>query len=174
MVICKASTLFLSRFACVQVWVLLLLFGLPVPAQAAEALKPDTLPQAQAALERLEQQLASARTATAQELKALKKEIATVRSSAQDCVQQAEPEIASLDSQLAILQPEPPKDTQAKTAEETQPAEQPQALLSPCDPQIFKLPSTSGNSRDENEPVYSEFPLLGAVECDVDVIVVLQ
>jgi potassium efflux system protein len=132
MVICTASTLFLSRFACCQVWGLLLVLGLLIPAQAAEALKPDTLPQAQATLERLEQQIATARTATAQELKALKKEIATVRSSAQDCVQQAEPKIELLDSQLAILQPEPPKDTQAKTAEETQPAEQPQAPVSPA------------------------------------------
>jgi len=111
---------------------LLLLFGLLVPAQAAEALKPDTLRQAQATLERLEKQFATARTATAQELKALKIEIATVRSSAQGCVQQAEPEIDSLNSQLAILQPENPKDTQAKTAEETQPAEQPEAPVSPA------------------------------------------
>jgi small-conductance mechanosensitive channel len=132
MVICKASTLFLSRFGCFQVSVLLLLFGLLVPAQAAEALKPDTLRQAQATLERLEKQFATARTATAQELKALKIEIATVRSSAQGCVQQAEPEIDSLNSQLAILQPENPKDTQAKTAEETQPAEQPEAPVSPA------------------------------------------
>jgi len=131
MAICKASTLFFSRFACCQVWVLLLL-GLLIPAQAAEALKTDVLPQAQDTLERLEQQLATARTATAQELKSIKKEIATVRSSAQDCVQQAQPEIELLDSQLAILQPEPPKDTQAKTAEETQPAEQPDAPVSPA------------------------------------------
>ncbi|MFN2207731.1 MAG: hypothetical protein ACK2UT_17555, partial [Candidatus Promineifilaceae bacterium] len=129
MVICKASTLFLSRIACSQVWALLLL-GLLIPAQAAEVLKPDALPQAQATLERLEQQLASARATTAQELKAFKKEIAKVRSSALDCVQQAEPEIESLDSQLAILQPAPPKDTQAKTAEEPQPAEQPEAPVS--------------------------------------------
>ena len=132
MVICKASTLFLSRIACSQVWALLLLFGLLIPAQAAEAVKPDALPQAQATLERLEQQLASAQAPTAQELKALKKEIATVRSIAQDCVQQAEPKIEMLGSELAILQPETPKDTQAKTAAETPPAEQPQAPVSPA------------------------------------------
>ena len=132
MVICKASTLFLSRIACSQVWALLLLFGLLIPAQAAEAVKPDALPQAQATLERLEQQLASAQAPTAQELKALKKEIATVRTIAQDCVQQAEPKIEMLGSELAILQPETPKDTQAKTAAETQPAEQPQAPVSPA------------------------------------------
>ena len=132
MLICKASTLFLSRFACWKVWALLLLLVLLVPAQAEEAPKPDVLPQAQATLERLEQQLANARTATAQELKKLKKEIATVRSSAKDCVQQAEPKIEILDSELAILQPAKPKDTQAKTAQETQPAEQPEAPVSPA------------------------------------------
>jgi len=132
MAICKASTLFLSRFVCCQVWTLLLLLGLLIPAQAAEALKPDALTQAQATLERLEQQFATAQTATAQELKTLRKEIATVRSRAQDCLQQAEPKIEILDSELAILQPAKPKDTQAKTAQETQPAEQPEAPVSPA------------------------------------------
>ena len=132
MVICKSSTHFLSRFARWQVWALLPLLGLLIPAQAEEALKPDALPQAQATLERLEQQLANARTATAQELKTLRKEIATVRSTAQDCVQQAEPKIEVLDSELAMLQPETPKDAQKKTAGETQPAEQPKAPVSPA------------------------------------------
>ncbi len=129
MVICQASILFLSRLACCQVLTLLLL-GLLIPAQAAEAVKPDALPQAQATLERLEKQFATAQTA--QELKTLRKEIATVRSSAQDCVQQAQPKIEILDSELAILQPAKPKDTQAKTAKETQPAEQPEAPVSPA------------------------------------------
>ena len=115
MVICKASTLFLSRFAWCQVCAMLLL-GLLIPAQAAEALKPDALPQAQATLERLEEQFATAQTATAQELKTLKKEIATVHSSALDCVQKAEPKIKKLDSELAIFQPEKPKDAQEKPA----------------------------------------------------------
>ena len=132
MAICKASTLFLCRFACCQVWALLLLLGLLIPSQAAQALKPDALPQAQATLERLEERLTTAQTATAQELKTLRKEIATVRSSAQDCLQQAEPKIEILDSELAILQPAKPKDTQAKTAQETQPAEQPEAPVSPA------------------------------------------
>jgi small-conductance mechanosensitive channel len=114
-----------------QVWALLFL-GLMVPAQAMEALKPDVVPQAQATLERLEKQFATAQTATAQELKTLKKEIATVRSSAQDCVQRAKPKIEILDSELAIFQPEKPKDTQNKTVEETQPAEQPEAPFSPA------------------------------------------
>jgi potassium efflux system protein len=132
MVICKASTLSLTRFARCQVLVLLPLLGLLIPAQAAEAVKPDALPQAQATLERLEKQFATAQTATAQELKTLKKEIATVRSSAQDCLQQAEPKIEILDNELAIFQPQKPKDTQKKTVEETQPAEQPEAPVSPA------------------------------------------
>ena len=131
MMICRASTLFLSRLAYYQLWTLLLL-GLLVPAQAAEALNPDALPQAQATLERLEEQLATARTATSQELKTLRKEIATVRSTAQDCLQQAEPKIEILDSELAILQPAKSKDTQKKTTEETQSAEQPVAPVSPA------------------------------------------
>jgi len=132
MLMCKANTLFRSRFACCQVWALLPLLGLLLSAQAAGAVEPDALPQAQATLERLEQQFATDRTATAQELKTLKKEIAAVRSIAQDCVQQAEPKIEMLDSELAILQPQTPKDTQAKTAAQTQPAEQPQAPVSPA------------------------------------------
>ena len=71
----------------------MLLSGLLIPAQAVEALKSDTLPQAQARLERLEQQVTSAQTATAQELKTLKKEVATVRATAQDCVERAKPGI---------------------------------------------------------------------------------
>ncbi|MDB4409604.1 mechanosensitive ion channel [Gammaproteobacteria bacterium] len=130
MVICKVNILFLCRLVCRQ-FLALFLLGLLIPAQAAEAVKPDALPQAQATLERLEKQFATARTATAQELKTLRKEIATVRSSAQDCVQQTEPKIEILDSELAILQPAKPKDTQAKTAKEPQPAEQPEAPVSP-------------------------------------------
>jgi len=132
MMICKTSSLFLSRLACCRFWALLLLLGLLIPAQAAEVLISDVLPQAQATLKRLEQQIATAQTATAQELKALRKEIATVRSSALDCVQQAEPKIEMLVSELAILQPEKPKDTQKKTAAESQPAAQPEAPVSPA------------------------------------------
>jgi len=62
---CTASTFSSRRVLYGQVWALLLMLGLLIPAQAAEALKPDALPQAQATLERLEQQLATAQTATA-------------------------------------------------------------------------------------------------------------
>ena len=79
-------------------------------AYAEEALESDsrqmTQVQAQAALQRIEQRVATADTATEHELKALQQEIATVRSAAQDCVQTQEPKIELLDSQLAILQPQ--------------------------------------------------------------------
>jgi small-conductance mechanosensitive channel len=110
----------------------MLLSGLLIPAQAVEALKPDALPQAQARLERLEQQFAAAQTASAQKLKALKKEIATVRATAQDCVQRVEPGIKMLDSELAIFQPEKATGTQAKSAQETELEVQPQAHFSPA------------------------------------------
>ena len=62
---CTASTFSSRRVLYGQVRALLLMLGLLIPAQAAEALKPDALPQAQATLERLEQQLATAQTETA-------------------------------------------------------------------------------------------------------------
>jgi len=132
MLICKASTLFHSRFTYCQACVLMLLSVLLIPAQAVETLKSDTLPQAQARLERLEQQVTTAQTATAQELKTLKKEIATVRSTAQDCVQRVEPGIKILDSELAIFQPDKAKGTQEKSAQKTQPEAQPQVPFSPA------------------------------------------
>jgi len=132
MVICKASTLFLSHFTWRQVLALLPLLGLLITAQAAEAVRPDTLPQVQATLERLEKQFATAQEATAQELKTLKNEIAAVRSSAQDCVQRAEPKIEILDSEIAIFQPVKAKVAQKKTIEAAQPAEQSEAPVSPA------------------------------------------
>ncbi len=131
MMICTASILFHTRFACRKFWPWLLM-GLLIPAQAAETLKPDALSQAQARLERLEQQFATAQTATAQELKTLKNEIISVRSTAQDCVQGVEPKIETLDSEIAIFQPEKAKGTQAKSAQETQPEAQLQAPSSPA------------------------------------------
>ncbi|MGA9573864.1 MAG: mechanosensitive ion channel domain-containing protein [Lysobacterales bacterium] len=101
---------------------MLLLLALLIQAQAAQAQRPDALPQAQATLERLEQQIATAQTATAKELKTFKKEITTVRSSALDCVQQGEPKVQSLDSQLAILQPESPTNKQPTTTQAGQAA----------------------------------------------------
>ncbi len=95
-VIHKTNHPFLFRFAFCQVLALLLLVLLS-SAQAAEAVNPDTLPQAQAALKQITQQVAGAENASAEHLKALKKEIAAVRSNAQDCVQEAEPKIKALD-----------------------------------------------------------------------------
>ena len=117
MLMCTASNPFCRRFAWRHVWALLLVLGLLVPAQAADAPEPAPLPEMQATLERLEKQLASAETATEPELKTLEKEIVKVRSSALDCVQQAEQGAKKLDSELAILRPEKPAD--AKAAKET-------------------------------------------------------
>ena len=90
MMIYTASTLFLSRFASCRGLALLLVLLVPLmPAQAAEAPGPDPLPQVKAALDRVEKQLASAGTATEQNLKALGKELTSARSSAVDCVEQA-------------------------------------------------------------------------------------
>ena len=116
MVICTASTLFYYRFACCQVWALLLVLGLLIPAQAAEVPGPDPLPQIKATLDRLETQLASGDTATQQELEASKEELSTIRPDVLDCVEQAEKSIARLESELAILRPGKPADATAKDA----------------------------------------------------------
>jgi len=131
MAICKVCISDTLRLICRPFWALLLL-GLVIPAQAEEALKPDAVPQAQATLERLQREIATAQTATAQELKALRQEIATVRSASLDCIQDAQPKIELLDSQLAILQPQKPQVSQAKTAVGTQSVTQPEAPISPA------------------------------------------
>lgn len=113
-----------------KAWAVLLLLALLNPARADEELKPEALPQAQATLERLQREIATADTATAWQLKALRKEISAVRSSALDCVQQTEPKVALLDSQLAVLQPQTPRDAQTKTAGKAS-AVQPAAPVSP-------------------------------------------
>ena len=103
MVICIASTLFYRRFAYRQLWTLLLVLALLVPAQAAHATEPDPLAQAQAALDRIKSRLASPVVATETELKAHEEEFAKIRFGALDCVEQAEQKIAKLDSELAVL-----------------------------------------------------------------------
>jgi len=115
----KMSAMFLVRIACFPI-LALLLFGQINPAKAAEAVEPQTLPQAQAALARLEQQMDSAQTATARDLKSVKQELALVRSFALDCVQQATPKIQRLDSELSVLQPQEAGKTEAKAAKGTQ------------------------------------------------------
>jgi len=130
MVICTASTLFCRRFACCRVWALLLV--LLVPAQAADLPGPDPIAQAQAALDRIQARLASADVATEQELKAHEEEIATIRSGALVCVEQAEQGIAKLESELAILRPKEPADKQTQKAEEAKPSEQPTEPVAPA------------------------------------------
>ena len=111
--------------------------GLPIPATADDTLQTETLPEAQAALKQITRQVASAETASAQQLKRLKKEIARVRSSAQDCVEKAQPKIDTLDSQLAILQPTPTPDAQAKAATGAQITNQSQ-VPAPMSPAIAR------------------------------------
>jgi small-conductance mechanosensitive channel len=129
-VICKARYTISSHFACRLVWALLLVLGLMVPAQAAGAPEADPTPQLKAALERLESQVAAAGMATERELKTLQKEIDTVRSSARDCVQEAEQAVEKLDKELAILRPEKPADE--KESQEGQASEQPETPVSPA------------------------------------------
>jgi len=131
MAIGRMSIPFLSPRLRSKAWAVLLLLALLNPAQADEVLKPEALPQAQATLERLQREIATADTATAWQLKTLRKEISAVRSSALDCVQQTEPKVALLDSQLAVLQPETPRDVQTKTSGKAVSAVQPAAPVSP-------------------------------------------
>ncbi len=131
-----ASAQSLSRIICCQVLALLLL-GQFIPLAHAEAgLKSDppqmTLAQAQVALKRLEQQIATADTATDQELKALQQEIAMVRSTALDCVKAQQPKIELLDSQIAVLQPQEIQGTQATSSQEASPAQQTASSSSPA------------------------------------------
>jgi len=94
----------------------LLLLLLVLPAQAETAEKTQTVAQAQATLGRLAREVANARAATAEELSRLRKEVAAIRSNAQDCVQETEPQVDMLDAQLAVLQPETPQGPPSKTA----------------------------------------------------------
>ncbi len=130
MVNCKISALFLARMACYPIWALLL-FGQINPAKAAEVVEPQTLPQAQAALGRLEQQIASAQKATANDLKSVKQELALVRSFALDCVQQAAPKIQVLDNELSVLQPQEAGKTETKAAKGTRVVAPPTQPISP-------------------------------------------
>jgi small-conductance mechanosensitive channel len=131
-VVRKAIAFLIPRFARCPLWAFLCLLGLLIPAHAAESLDPDVLPQAQATLERLDHQFANAQSATEDELKAFRLEIASVRSSALECIKQAEPKIELLDSELAILQPRTPTAPQTKTPTDTKQVEQPEAPLTPA------------------------------------------
>jgi small-conductance mechanosensitive channel len=135
--VCAVSISFLSRLLRRQ-FVSLLLLGLMLPAQADNALKPETLSQAQATLERLQQEIATADTATARKLEALKQEIVALRSSAQDCIQATEPKVALLDTELAVIQPELPREGQAKATGGAQSTVQPAVAVAPDIASQFK------------------------------------
>jgi len=132
MTIGPACDPFLRRFADRRVWVLLLL-QLLIPAQAADDPEPDALPQAQATFERLEKEFAAAQESTtnARKLLELKEDNAAVRSVARDCVKQAEPQLETLDSEIAIIVPKAPAAAPAKSGAAPQPPAQPAAPLAP-------------------------------------------
>lgn len=110
---------------------LLLALLLPLlPAQAAEASEADIIPQAKAALDRIEKQLANAQDATRQELKSYAKELNTIRADAQECVSATDKNITRLGQELAILQPEKPGDAKAEIPQEGK-AKEPAATVSP-------------------------------------------
>jgi small-conductance mechanosensitive channel len=131
MATCGMSTVFRVRIKryLLMAW---LLFGLISPVIAAEAVAPQTLPQAQAALTRLEQRMASPQKVAAPELKSIKQELALVRSFALDCVQEATPKIQRLDSELSVLQPQEPDKTESKTAEQAQAVAPPTQPIAPA------------------------------------------
>jgi small-conductance mechanosensitive channel len=132
MAIRLARNPFLARVMDRRVLVLLLL-QLLIPAQAADDTDPDPLPQAQATFERLEREfaVAQATTTTARKLLELKNDNAAVRSVARDCVKQAEPELETLDSEIAIIVPKAPAAAPAKSGDAPQPPAQPAAPLAP-------------------------------------------
>jgi len=114
------------RFVRCQVWALLLVSALLIPAATAEAPELELLRQATAALGRIEGQLTSAGTATKQELRTLEAQVATVRASALDCVQGATLEVKKLDRELAILGPNNRSDAKAgKESSSSEPADKP-------------------------------------------------
>lgn len=111
---------------------LLLALLLPLlPAQAAEASEADIIPQAKAALDRIEKQLANAQDATRQELKSYAKELNTIRADAQECVSATDKNITRLGQELAILQPEKPGDAKAEIPQEGKAKEPAAATVSP-------------------------------------------
>ncbi|MCB1701087.1 MAG: mechanosensitive ion channel family protein [Pseudomonadales bacterium] len=129
----------LSRLLCDQLRVLLLLGQFVSLAYAEASPQPDLPPmtqeQAQLALKRLEQRVAAADTASEQQLKELQKEIARVRSTAQNCVQAQGPGIELLDSQLAVLLPKDSQGTQSTSTQSSQPTRQ---AASPSSPAIAR------------------------------------
>jgi len=124
--------LFTARFAVHRVWLFLLLLALPLPAQTAD--DQDPLPAAQASLERLESTFAASQdnTTSIRKLLALKEDNATVTATALDCAKQAEPELARLNSELAILAPTVPAAAPSKSASASPGTTSPAAPLAPA------------------------------------------
>jgi hypothetical protein len=115
---------------CIRALLLALLLPL-LPAQASEPPEPDIIPQAKAALDRIEKQLVNAQDATRQALKSYAKELKTIRADAQECVSATDKNITRLGQELAILQPEKPGEAKAEVPQEGMAREPAAASVSP-------------------------------------------
>ncbi|MDP5052760.1 MAG: hypothetical protein NWP69_03120, partial [Congregibacter sp.] len=126
------SPIITARLAGRRVWLFLLLLALPITAQTA--VDQDPLPVAQVSLERLESTFAAAQdnTTSIRKLLALKEENASVAATALDCAKQAEPELARLNSELAILAPKVPATASSKSASASPSTTSPAAPLEPA------------------------------------------
>ncbi len=120
------------RMPRVWVWALVVVLAHLIPAQAMGELGPDAVAQAQVKLDVLKQQVSTAQSASARELKSLRSQVAGVRSVAQACTRELAPELKMVDSELAIFFPEGVPGTDKKKPESTTTPDLPQGLLSPA------------------------------------------
>lgn len=149
MLIGKVRGLFSLLMPCYQ-WCVLALLLLPfVPAQARNAPATDAVPQAQATLERLRQEVATAQTASARELKSLKSQITAVRSTAQDCTRELAPKLKTVDHELAVFFPQSAPDTNKNKKDVIASADLPQGQFSPATERQLQDIQTRKASLDE-------------------------
>ena len=120
-----------SRQLTALLLVLMLLLVFPRPAWTADVTIPGDIPRASTTLDRIEKQLVSAERLTSEELKAYDNELDSIRSQAQKCVATTDKELAKLEKELTILQPEKVKEANAEKTAEARPVEQAQEAVSP-------------------------------------------
>ena len=104
---------------------LALLLFVPPTAWSAGADDADLIPLARTTLDRIEQQLGSAESATRQELKSYEGELDSIRSSALKCVADTDKELAKLEKERVILLPESANAADAEKTAET-PSKEPE------------------------------------------------
>ncbi len=161
----------LSSF--VGVFAFALALGVAAPSQAATPKETDPIPQARKALDRLEKRVAGAiKGATAAQLKALLVDIAKVRTTALDCVKQAEERLAKLKREQAILSPEEVQGKQPKTDKEAKPDEEP----APVSPEIARQRAALASKKAglEERRVTCKLMLLRTEDLDAQVDDLLQ